>query len=275
MTLLPGQYQLGDLVMGKHTNIIVTNFEAQPYDVNAQDYQISRSDEMRFGSDHFKPTSVQMTMEVIYNKLLEPFAASDPNFWSDKPTVNDIAEEWRANDVRNSWGQIKPLYYCGRDEITKMIFGRPGQFSAEKVSENSTVVKCIGEFRRADTIVYESTETYISMTGSSNVARQNGNTDTWCRILVYGPATNPAFNIAGKTIQVNASIGSGVTMEISTYPWARRIVTSTGINLRNALSVSSDYLDQIKLPMGLVPAQIISGASSANFVWRDAWSAVE
>lgn len=80
MTLLPGQYQLGDLVMGKHTNIIVTNFEAQPYDVNAQDYQISRSDEMRFGSDHFKPTSVQMTMEVIYNKLLEPFAASDPNF---------------------------------------------------------------------------------------------------------------------------------------------------------------------------------------------------
>ena len=274
-TLLKGQYQLGDLVMGKHTNIVVTNFEVQPYDLNAQDYQISRSDEMRFGKDNFKPTGIQMTMEVIYNWLLDPWKASNPNFWADKPTVNDLAEEWRANDIRGMWGQIKPLYFCGRDGITKMVFGRPGSFTAEKVSELSTVVKCIGEFRRADTVSYHSTEYAINMTTSSNVARQYGNTDTWCRILVNGPATNPAFNIAGQVIQVNATITSGQIMEISSYPWARRIVTNVGQNLRNALSSGSVYLDKLKVPMGVVPARIVSGASSATFVWRDAWSAIE
>lgn len=275
MTLLKGQYQLGNLVFGKHTNIIVTNFDVQPYDINAQDYQISRSDEMRFGADNFKPTSIQITMEVIYNWLLDPYKPTNPSFWLDKPTVNEIATEWRANDVRNNWGQIKPLYYCGRDGVSKMIFGRPGQFSSEKVSENSTVVKCIGEFRRADTVAYSATEYAVSMTGSSNISRSGGDADTWCRILVNGPATNPAFNIAGQAVQVNATIGSGQIMEISSYPWARRIVTSTGVNLRNALSVGSVYLDKLKIPMGVIPARLVSGAAGATFLWRDAWSAVE
>lgn len=274
-TLLKGQYKLGDITMGKHTNIVVTNFDAQSYDLNAQDYQISRSDETRFGTDNFKPTTIQITMEVIYNWLLDPWKATNPNFWLDKPTVNDLAEEWRANDIRNMWGQIKPLYYCGRDGITKMVFGRPGQFSSEKVSELSTVVKCIGEFRRADTVSYRSTESAVTMTTATNVARLEGNTDTWCRILVNGPATNPSFNVAGKIIQVNATISSGQIMEISSYPWARRIVTSTGVNLRNALSAGSVYLDKLKVPVGVSPARIVSGATSASFVWRDAWSAIE
>lgn len=274
MTLRKGQYQIGDIVMGAGTNIIVTSFNPQSYDLNAQDYQITRSDEMRFGVDSFKPTTIQMNLEVIYNWLLPPFQDTISNFWQDKPTVNDLADEWRANDVRTQWGQIKPLYYCGRDGIEKMIFGRPGQFTAEKVSEKSTVVKCTADFRRADTLVYGTTENVAQLGSNTSVNRTVGNAETWYRIVVNGPATNPAFLINGKTIQLNATIPSGQFVEISSYPWARRIVSNTGTNLRNTLSTTSTYLDKLKLPMGVVEAKVTSGAT-AYLAWRDAWSAIE
>ena len=275
MTLTKGQYQIGDIVFGAGTNIIVTNFQAQSYDVNAQDYQISRSDETRFGFDTFKPTTISMNLEVIYNWLLDPFKNTIPNFWADKPTVSDLATEWRANDIRNSWGAIKPLFFCGRDNINKMVFGRPGQFSAEKVSHNSTVVKCVAEFRRADTLVYAVDESAKALTGSTNVIRSVGDSDSWCRIIIPGPATNPAIQIGNNTIQVNTTVVSGKLLEINSYPWSRRIVNRDGLNLRNSLSSSSIYLDKLKLPMGTSTARIVSGATSATLYWRDAWSAID
>ena len=71
--LIPGQYQIDNYVIGKGTNVIVEQFDAKPYDVNAQDYQLPRSDEIRFGFDQLKPTTVEIQMQVIYNRLLEPF----------------------------------------------------------------------------------------------------------------------------------------------------------------------------------------------------------
>ncbi len=275
MTLLKGQYQLGNIVMGKHTNIIVTGVDVQPYDVNAQDYQISRSDEMRFGIDSFKPTVISMNMEVIYNWLLEPYQNTIPNFWVGKPTVNDLAKEWRANDIRSQWGAIKPLYFCGRDGINKMVFGRPGQFTSEKVSELSTVVKCVGEFRRADTLSYAVNESFVNFGASTNIVRGTGNSESWCRVLINGPATNPSISIAGKKVQVLATIASGQVLEINSYPWSRRIVTSAGVNLRNAISSDSVYLDKLKVPMGTFTANVLGGVSQATLLWRDAWSAIE
>lgn len=271
MTLRKGQYQLGNIVMGSGTNIIVTSFEAQPYDINAQDYQISRTDEMRFGYDSFKPTTIQMSMEVIYNWLLPPFQNTIQNFWEDKPTVNDLAQEWRATDIKSQWGQIKPLYYCGRDEINKMVFGRPGQFGAEKPSHFSTIVKCVGQFRRADTLSYSVDESSTQLGSNTSIERTRGDSDTWYRIILQN-ANNPHLNIAGKKIQIN---GSAAVMEISSYPWARRIVTDAGVNLRNLLSTDSSYLDKLTLPMGTSDVRLVSGASTAYLLWRDAWSAVE
>lgn len=271
MTLTKGQYQLGDIVMGAGTNIIVNSFEVQPYDINAQDYQISRTDEMRFGYDSFKPTNIQMTMEVIYNWLLPPFQNTIENFWADKPTVNDLAQEWRATDIRTQWGQIKPLYYCGRDGINKMIFGRPGQFTAEKPSHMSTIVKCMGEFRRADTLNYSVEESSMLLGSNTSLNRIRGDAETWCRIVINN-ANTPVLSINGKTIQLNAIAN---VVEISSYPWSRRIVSGNGINLRNTLSTNSTYLDKVTLPMGTSDVRLLSGADSAYLLWRDAWSAVE
>lgn len=155
-TLAKGQFKLGNIVFGAGTNILVTQFDAQPYDLNVQDYQITRSDSIRFGYDSFKPTTISINMEVIYNWKLPPY----PNgtFWANKPTVEDLARVWRGDDVRTVWGSMMPLYFCGRSGIQKMILGRPGQFTAERPSHKSTIVKCVGEFRRADTVVYSAVE---------------------------------------------------------------------------------------------------------------------
>lgn len=160
VTLLKGQFKIGDLVFGTNTNIIVTNFDVQPYDINVQDYQVVRSDSMRFGYDNFKPTSINISMEVIYNWKIPPYDTlpGASSFWSEKPTVETLSQIWRADNVRTSWGVVMPLYFCGKSGITKMVLGRPGQFTAEKVSTNSTIVKCMGEFRRADTLVYSAVD---------------------------------------------------------------------------------------------------------------------
>lgn len=249
--LVKGQYQLGDIVMGHGTNIIVENFDVKPYDINTQDYQVSRSDEVRFGYDAIKPTTIEMQMVVIYNWLLDPFKGTRTNFWHNMPTAGQLANAWRANDIRTRWGDMEPLYFCGRDGIGKVIFGRPGQFGVEKTAANSTLVKCVGEFRRADTYAYSAYENFVQL--SSNAVPQylwrgQGDTDTWMRIVGYGPLTNPKITIGEYSITLNATIPAGQSFEISSYPWQRRAIGSDGTNLRNFLVNDSAYLDRIKIP---------------------------
>lgn len=248
MTLSKGQYQLGSVVFGKDTNIIVESFDVKPYDVNAQDYQVSRSDEIRFGYDSFKPTTIEINMMVIYNWLLDPYKNTIPNFWADKPTVDDLALEWRANGVRNSWGEMKPLYYCGRDGIPKVIYGRPGQFTSEKVSTNSTFVKCVGEFRRADTLVYSTSESGLALTNSpKTIMRTVGDAPSWIRVVGTGPLTSPTIKVGQHEIKINRTFATGEVFEVNAYPWSRRIIDGEGTNLRNSLVGNSSYLDTFKI----------------------------
>jgi hypothetical protein len=269
--LTPGQYQIGDIVLGRRTNIIVESFDAKSYDVNAQDYQVTRSDEVRFGYDSFKPTSIEMNMTVIYNWLLDPFKPTNPNFWVGMPTANDLAAEWRGNDVRNRWGEMKPLYFCGRDNIGKVVYGRPGQFTVEKTSHLSTMVKCVGEFRRADTLVYSAVENSMLLSHNAvpqYVRRTVGDTATWLRIIGQGPLTNPVITIGDAKIQINDNFAAGEVFEISSYPWQRRAIDNDSNNLRNLLVGGSAYLDALKLPYNqFVPVRWTSDQVNTFVPW--------
>jgi len=253
--LLPGQYQIGGITIGRHTNVVVENFDAKPYEVNAQDYQLPRSDEIRFGFDHFKPTSVEIQMQVIYNYQLPPFEnIALPDFWINAVTVEDLASVWRGDSVRSQWGAMMPLYFCDRSGITKIIYGRPGSFASEKVSEKSTLVKCVGEFRRADTLTYDVEEETISLTtGQSKLLTNNTNEYAWVRIVGSNGASNPTLNFGGIHISVNLTLTTGQSFEISSYPWQRRAILSDGTNIRNLISnTAADdnilYLDQLYVP---------------------------
>lgn len=253
--LVPGQYQLGNIVMGKGTNIKI-EFDVKPADINNQDYQVVRSDETRFGLDAFKPTTIEMQLDVLNNYLLPDYVNDIPNYWHGMPSQSDLAYLWRNDDYRNVWGAMVPLYCCGKDGIGKMIFGRPGQFASQHETEYSEWVTCIGEFRRADTLAYSVVEYGAELTSNADpdylIRTLGDNVDTWLRIVLEGPITNPVITIGEYEIKlVDTTIAADELVEISTYPWQRRIINNKRVNLAQKLSGTTPYLDKIRLPYGV------------------------
>ena len=249
--IVAGQWQIGDIVFGTGTTIKVETVDVKPYDIEDQDYQVARTNERRFGLDYFKPSTIEITAHVLKNRLLPQWANSIPNFWADMPTVSQLANEWRSDEARMTWGQIRPLYYCDKfTGVSKIVYGRPGQFgyAFDDRFGQGEVTKVIMEFRRADTLAYSVTESSASLSqaAANTITRSVGDgPDAWCRIVLNGPVTNPAFILNGKTFQLKTSIASGKSVEISSYPWARRVVNSDGVNLAASFS---GYLDQLTIP---------------------------
>jgi hypothetical protein len=291
--LLPGQYQIGDLVFGRATTVPVENFDIKPYDVNAQDYQVSRADEMRFGWDQLKPTTIEITFDILNNKLLPPYEDYIPNFWTDMPTVAQFQKEWKGDDIRYVWGQMKPLYVCGRDGITRTVYGRPGQFTYAKNSQYSEVLQCIAEFRRADTLSYSVNETGILMTPSSptvSVEGTLGDAYSWLRIELEGPIVSPVFTLTGLCvngvtietpieIQLDYTVADGEVVEINAYPWTRRCISSTGLNLSAQLIGQTPYLDRLRFEPDATLEVTMSGTGTgsntvAALLFRDAYQVV-
>jgi hypothetical protein len=284
--IIGGQYQIGEIVMGRGTNIIIETFDAKPYDVNQQDYQVIRADEVRFGIDSQKPTSIEITMDVLYSKLRPEHANAIPNFWHDMPTVADLAREWAFDEGRKIWGQMKPLYVCGRDDVPKIIYGRPGQFGATAVTDHSEVVPVVAEFRRADIYSYSVYENVVILdqhTISAVINGTNGDAPSWIRILIEGPITKPAINFQSLyqinqpyVVNLNYDVAAGETIEISSYPWERRAVSSTGENLSSYLNSATPYLDRLRIdPTDDTLMSITGGAATAQtqviVLFRDAY----
>ncbi len=161
MTLRPGAYQLGSLVFGAGTNIIVETFDKKPYDLNTQDYQLFRSDFIRFGWDQIKATNIQITMHVLHNRYLPEYGGQE--FPSDI-SLNTLETEWKSNDVRYEWGAIKPLYY-GTVDGDMVIAGRPGQFGASHNPKKIGWTDVVCEYRRGSAQNYTLSE-FNSLTAS-------------------------------------------------------------------------------------------------------------
>lgn len=251
--LVPGQWQIGDIVMGKGTNIKIETVEVNPEDINAQDYQVARTDEMRFGIDQFKPTTIELTMSVLHNRMLEEWEDYISNFWHSMPTLEDLRKEWRFDQGRLSWGKMQHLYVCSKlDEIPKVIFGRPGQFKYKVDDEynKGEVVQVIAEFRRSDTVAYSAIE-YVTPVAlgedPTTIVRSSGDVDTWVSIIGYGPITNPVITIGEQQVALNVDIASGEAFEVSSYPWQRRAIDSNRVNLAASMTGETRYLDKIIL----------------------------
>ena len=85
--LIPGQYQIGNLIFGAGTTIRCEQFDPKPYDVAGQDYQISRTDEKHFGLDNISPTTIDIKLSVLNNRILDnfnpPAGMTRESFWRD------------------------------------------------------------------------------------------------------------------------------------------------------------------------------------------------
>lgn len=260
--LEPGQFQIGELVMGPYTPFKVESVDIGNYDVNAQDTQKQMSNEIDFGQDTLKPAPLQMTINFLKNRQLPNIAALTNdirtfNFDND-PNLGELQAEWRDETVLMNPGVLKPLLFCATDGITRQFFGRPGKFSYKKHRiEGSLYYICQAEFRRSDTFAYSNTEYYIDFNPDvpQTITRVNGDAPAWIRFLLVGPLNHPIINFGGRQIEIDTSenypsgiLPDGAAIEVSSYPHERRVVDSNGFSLAARIVTDRPYLDSLRFP---------------------------
>jgi hypothetical protein len=265
----PYQYALGNVLFGRGTDIPISKVDLQPYNVSNQDFQVIRTDETRFGIDTLVPAPIIFTMAVLENYPLDVFAndTSELDFLVDNlinrgSLLSSLATTWKAKETRATWGAAMPLYFCNNDEEVLRIYGRPGKFQyAPRVNSRSAWIDIQAEFRRADTNAYSDIELYIGdpeifdkglAPGADPVlaARGGGDADSWMRFLFTGPMSHPMVHYGDYVLEMNTSIPEGVSVEVSSYPWMRRVVDSNGFSRRAEVIGDTLYLDQIQFAAG-------------------------
>lgn len=285
--LEPGQFQLGDLIMGRHTLYAVEEFGIGNYDVNVQDYQAQSSNETGFGQDTLRPAPIQLTINFRPNAQLANVASllANPKMldFSMDPTLGDLQREWRAEETLAEWGATKPLYFCGTDGITRMIYGRPGKFMYKLHRiVGSQYYQCAAEFRRLDTHAHSETEWYrvFDPDVPQTITLERGNAPSWVRFLITGPANHPIINFGSHQIELDYNVLTGQVVEICSYPWQRRAVTNDGLSVAAFLISEKPYLDRVRF-QDHVPKLISWTATGTNanskmtLLWRDAYQVIQ
>lgn len=284
--LEPGQFQIGNLVMGPYSPYKIEAMDIGNYDVNVQDFQAQSSNELRFGQDTLKPAPVQLTINVLVNKTHAGVAALTGdtrvlNFAND-PKLDDLQREWRAEEIMQEWGAIKPLFFCGTDGVTRLFFGRPGKFAYKNHKITDSMYHIVtAEFRRSDTFAYSEQEYFESLPEPDEpqtVTLTRGNAGSWVRILILGPADTPVINFGTKQLTLHWAIPAGVAVEINSYPWSgRRVVATNGLSLAAYLEITPDpYLDKLLLSVNndTVISWHATGTTSESgmsLLWHDAY----
>jgi hypothetical protein len=282
--LRPYQFQLGDLVFGEHTRYPVVGVQIATYNVNNQDYQIPLSNETRMGQDTLQAGPMTFTMGVYDNAPMGHGYNTLPNdlILKSSKLLTALQKEWKADDVRQVWGELKPLIYCDGYGSVRRIYGRPRKFTYTRKRPGSQFHKVTAEYARIDTLTYTDTEFATVLTNGAdpvNYTRDGGDAPSWYRALLTGPQTNPLVIIGDDQIQLQHTIAEGVVLEVNTYPWSRRIVDTNGANWRNTLIGNSKYLDRMTIPADTsVPmswvATSTNSSSSCLVLWRDAYNTV-
>lgn len=285
--LVPGQYQIGNIVFGRHTSYPIEKVDYQGYDVNAQDFQSSLSDENRFGLDTQVPGSLVFTMGVTVNFALPNMLAytgyelNELDFSYEEGNLGRLQKEWRGDEVRLEWGELKPLMFCKKAGLTQKVYGRPRKFQYSRRGQLQTYHNITAEFKLSDSFAYSDTEYYVDFvpTTPQTITRDKGDANSWVRFLIIGPANHPIINFGAIQIELDWNIVAGKVVEVNTYPWSRRVIDSDNLNLSPKLIAASPFLDQIKLPpvQGLIiswNATGTDGNSKMVLLWHDGYQVI-
>lgn len=284
--LRPGQFQIGNLIFGRNTMFPMTSKGEYGYDVNAQDYQLDQNNEIRFGLDSKKPANMTFQMGYLINEALPNVQAITGNLdmdFSNDPQLENLVSEWSAAEVSERWGEHKPIYYCRRNGETVAIFGRPGRLSYRIPSMKSNFITITAEYRRADPNVYSEAEYYrvISTPATPvDVTRNAGMANAFVRFFLQGPMTHPVVNFGDHQFEMNYQIASDEIVEISSYPWSRRIVNDENLGVGGYYISESGYLEKLKFNAGETRtiswvADDTTSNSTLIFMFRDAWAALD
>lgn len=288
ITLGPGQYQIGSVRFGRNTMLPLETNDNQGYGVNSTDYQLPRSDEMRFGVDSLQPGSIAFTFGILDNRVLTSMSgmtgvSSISGIRSAQDMLEDLHTEWRIDDIRKEYGFVVPLW-MHRQGLTVRVYGRPRKFASDLRSHKSEYRKAVAEFQRVDTLCYTEDEYSVVATPSAegtttqNIVRTLGRGRTWMKIYIQGPINHPKIKIGSlPLIDINHNIAADEIVEINSYPWSRRVVDNNGLNIAPLLIGNSPYLDELWLyaqattPVGFSGSST-TGATKMSVLWREAFN---
>lgn len=282
--LRPHQWQIGGLVFGEHTQYPVLGVKPQSYTVNNQDSQTPLSDEIRMGQDSFQATTMTLKIGVKDNAPMRYIPGHLPCDLVSKSSklLDALQDEWKADEVKQDWGQLKPLIHCDGYCSVRRIYGRPRKFEYTTKTRTSQFHVVTAEFARIDTLTHADVESKVTLVNGAdprNFTRTKGRGASWFRVRLAGPMANPEVTVGALHIQLQYTIPTGDVVEVSGYPWARRIIDNHDNNLRTTLVGNTKYLDQLKIPASTAtPMQFTasgtSGASECKVLWRDAYNVI-
>lgn len=282
--LRPYQFQIGDVVFGERTRYPVVGMKIGTYNVNNQDFMVPLSSTVQMGQDTQQAGPITFTMGVFDNAPIGYGYNSLPDdlILKSSKLLTALQKEWKADDVRLRWGAMKPLIYCDGYGSVRRIYGRPRKFEYTRKRPGSQFHKVTAEYARIDTLTYTDVEFRADLNNNIvpvNYTRDGGDAPSWYRVLLVGPQTNPLVVVGDNQIQLQLDIPTGVTVEVSSYPWMRRIIDSNNVNHRTALIGNSKYLDQLTIPpdTSVSMSWTAAGTSSASrclVLWRDAYNTV-
>lgn len=290
MSLAEGQYQIGNVVFGKNTNIVIVGVDQIGYEMQAGDRPMPMSDELRFTKDYVQPGVMQFSLGVLDNYILEGLAGSVSDL--SIPVVrghdilDDLKKEWRADEVRKQWGVTKPLRYktAGR---ARMMYGRPRAIATDRIKSNAGWYNVTATYQLADTYSYAEEFSYaIALptavgTSGGNAIRppDKGTAPSWVKALITGPITGPIVaEIGSLKFTIDKTLTAGQAIELNSYPWERRAVDSLGNNIGTKLIADSPYLEDVRLPpSSIVPIALHGSGTNANTAllvqWQEAYHA--
>lgn len=284
MAMRPGQYSIGNVIFGRNTMYPIVEMNMNGYDVTAGDYQISAADEVRMTRDYFKPTNISFTIGVLDNFILSSMAGygTAPAPTSGKLLLDNFMREWRADEIRGTWGAIKPIKCRQDSNKTTWIPGRPRKMAVGKASRKSEYSVMVCDYQRLDTMSYSDDEYFINIApgaSAQTITRFDGQAPAWLRFLITGPVNVPIINF-GTAFQVklNYNIPAGKVVEINSYPWSRRVIMAPdNLSLSPFLiPPGTSYLTDMKWQPNT--SQAISwsggsttGATNLSVLWREAY----
>lgn len=284
------QFQIGNVVIGPNTQYEVVGVTGMSYDMNVQDSQMPLSDRITMAQDSRKAGPLTLTIGVKDNAPQSYIGGHLPDdlVLKSSKLLGALQDEWYADDIKQQWGEYKPLIYCDGYGVTKIIWGRPGKFLYNRKTKTSKWRKVTAEFRRMDTLCYAEAETAtIDDEGNPTLIEGadpvfysvGGDANSPFRVLLTGPMSDPLVTLGGNQIQLDMDILAGVVVEVNSYPWSQRVIDSNGISWRTKLIGQTKYLDQLILPKNTsIPmswsATNTSGASSCLVLWRDTYNVI-
>ena len=283
--MIDGQWKIGDFVFGKGTQILLSTVEFEGYDVNNYDFPRENTDELVMGRDSLKPGLVTFEMTVLDNYLVDS-GAPVPGFRRAREIYEEFVKNWRGDLVREQWNEFLPLSYK-RHGTERLIYGRPRKLTPLPHASRRGNQPFTCQYQTSDTLTYSRMEYYeegpLTNLGSRNISCRRdllkGMAPAWFVIQIFGPITNPAVEIGpDMKIELQRTIQAGKAVEISSYPWRRRVIDSDSNTLSASLVGSSPYMDEMKLPPGEnttigMSGSGTSGSTFCRVLWREAYYA--